>query len=479
MSNEKNNLKYNVVIVGSGFSGIVAAGILADYDLSILLLDENIHLGGQLLRKIPVELGDYSSYRPEYIKRIGFRFVESIKNKKITIMNRACLVGVYPDHRLMIESERKEVLSVSYDVLLFATGARERFLPFKGWNLPGVYSTGLVQVLMKSSGVLPAREMLIAGSGLFLFSVGYEFLKNKGKALAILEQTGMMDKAKMLPQLFHQFSKFSEGGKFLAKIYLSGVPVKYRRKIVEARGKGGNGALEEVVVGKTDASGKLLVGTEKIYKTNALAVGYGFVPNIEGPQSAGCHLEFSDRKGGWTVKVNEKLETSVENILAAGEITGVGGALKSINEGKIAAFSILHKFEKITGDDYSRQLKKLTNERRRHLAFMDLFNSLYRIPPGALLDIPDDTVVCRCEDITMGDIKKGIDMGFTTSRGLKTALRVSMGNCQGRTCGPVVFDLLSLLGKQEPGAIGPFHARPPLKPVSIDALAHAARAPYL
>lgn len=468
MSKENNNPKYNVIIVGSGFSGIVAASILADYYLDILLVDENIHLGGQLLRKIPTELGDYSSYRPEYIKRIGFRFVEHIKNKKITIMNRTCLVGIYPDHKLMIESERKQVLSVSYDILLFATGARERFLPFKGWTLPGVYSTGLVQVLMKSSGILPAREMLIAGSGLFLFSVGYEFLKNKGKALAILEQTGMMDKIKMLPQLFHQFSKFSEGGKFLAKIYLSGVPVKYRRKIVEARGKN---TLEEVVVGKTDASGKLIVGTEKIYKTNALAVGYGFVPNIEGPQLAGCQLEFSHHKGGWTVKVNEKLETTVENILAAGEITGVGGALKSINEGKIAAFSILHKFEKITADDYSRQLKKLTNERKHHLDFMDLFNSLYRIPSGALLDIPDETVVCRCEDITMGDIRNGIDMGFTTSRGLKTAVRVSMGNCQGRTCGPMVFDLLNLLGKQEPEVIGPFHARPPLKPVSIGALA--------
>ncbi|MCU0288108.1 MAG: NAD(P)/FAD-dependent oxidoreductase [Acidobacteria bacterium] len=469
MSNEKNNLKYNVVIVGSGFSGIVAAGILAGHDLNILLVDENIHLGGQLLRKIPVELGNYSSYHPEYIKRIGFGFVENIKNKKITIMNRTCLTGIYPGNLLMLESGGKEVISVSYDVLLFATGARERFLPFKGWNLPGIYSTGLAQVLMKSSGVLPAKEMLIAGSGLFLYSVGYEFLKNKGKALGILELTGMMDKIKILPQLVHNFSKFAEGGKFLAKIFLSGVPVKYRSKIVEARG---NGVLEEVVVGKTDASGKLIAGTEKIYKTNALAVGYGFVPNIEGPQLAGCDLEYSNHKGGWTVTVNEKMETSRENILAAGEITGVGGALKSINEGKIAGFSILHKFAKITDDDYQRQLKKLTAERKHHLTFMDYFNSLYLIPEGALLDIPDDTVVCRCEDITMGEIKKGINMGFNTSMGLKTAVRVSMGNCQGRTCGPIVFDLLSLLGKQAPDVIGPFHARPPLKPLSIAALAN-------
>ncbi|MCP5101993.1 MAG: FAD-dependent oxidoreductase, partial [bacterium] len=462
MSKKEN--KYNVVIVGSGFSGIVAAGILADRDLGVLLVDENIHVGGQLLRKIPHELGDCSSYRPDHVKKIGFRFVENIKNKKITVMNRTCVVGCYPDNRLMLERERKEVFTVSYDVLLFATGARERFLPFKGWTLPGVYSAGMVQVLMKSSGILPARKVLIGGSGLFLFSVGYEFLKNKGKVLAVLEQTGMMDKVKMLPLLFHQFSKFAEGGKFLSRIYLSGVPVKYRRKIVEARGKD---CLEEVVVGKADASGKLIEGTEKIYKTEALAVGYGFVPNVEGPQSAGCDLEFSQAKGGWTVKVNGGLETTKENILAAGEITGVGGAFKSINEGKIAALTILNKFEKIDKNDYHGQMRKLTKERKHHMDFVHYFNSLYKIPGGALETIPDETVICRCEDITFKEIKEGMAMGFTTPAGLKTAVRASMGNCQGRTCGPVIYDILSLLGKQDPEEAGPFNARPPLKPVSI------------
>jgi NADPH-dependent 2,4-dienoyl-CoA reductase/sulfur reductase-like enzyme len=460
--------KYDVVIVGSGFSGIVAAGILAEHRLKILLVDENIHIGGQLLRKIPEQLGEYSAYRPDHIKKLGFRFVDQVKQQKIKIMNRTGLMGIYPGQRLMLESQRREITEVTAEVLLFATGARERFLPFKGWTLPGIYSTGMVQVLMKSSGVLPARDILIAGSGLFLFSVAYEFLKNKGKVHALLEQSGMMDKVKILPLLFHQFSKFAEGGKFLAKIYLSGVPVRYRRRVVAARGKG---ALEEVVVGKVDAAGKLIQGSEKIVKTGALAVGYGFVPNIEGPQLAGCQLEFAKAKGGWIVKVDDSLETSVANVLAAGEITGVGGALKSINEGKIAAFTILKKFEKIPEKEYQRHLKKLTGERRHHMKFVHYFNSLYPIPSAAILDIPDDTVVCRCEDITMGDIKKGIASGYTRAQALKSAMRVSMGNCQGRTCGPVVYDLLNLLTGQSLEALGPFNARPPLKPVSIKALA--------
>lgn len=467
MSNEKN--KYDVVIVGSGFSGIVAAGILAEHQLNTLIVDENIHVGGQLLRKIPDQLGEYSAYRPDHIKKIGLRFVDNVKKQKIKIMNQTGLVGIYPNNRLMLESQRKEILDISCDILLFATGARERYLPFKGWTLPGVYSTGMVQVLMKSSGVLPAKKILIGGSGLFLFSVGYEYLKNKGKVMAILEQTGMMDKIKMLPLLFHQFSKFAEGGKFLAKIYLSGVPVKYRRRIVEARG---NNGLEEVVVGKTGAEGKLIAGTEKIYKTEALAVGYGFVPNIEGPQLAGCELEYSKSKGGWIVKVTDGMETSMENVLAAGEITGVGGALKSINEGKIAAATILKKFEKIDKNEYQRQLNKLTKERKHHMKFVHYFNSLYQIPGRAILDIPDDTVVCRCEDITMADIKKGIAGGYNDPQALKSGMRVSMGNCQGRTCGPVVYDVLNLLTGQSPETMGPFKTRPPLKPISISALAN-------
>ena len=460
--------KTNVVIVGSGFSGIVAAAVLAEHKLNILLIDENIHIGGQLLRKIPDTLGEYSSYHPDYVKKIGFRFVQNVKQKKIKIMNRTCLLGVYPGNRLMLESSKKEILDITCDILLFATGARERFLPFKGWTLPGVYSAGMVQVLMKSSGVLPAKEILIGGSGLFLFSVGYEFLKNKGKLFAVLEQSGMIDKVKMVPTLFHQFSKLIEGAKYLSRFFFSGVPVKFRRKIVEARG---NGSLEEVVVGKVDAEGKLIEGTEKIYKTEALGVGYGFVPNIEGPQLAGCDLEFSESKGGWIVKVNDGLETSIDNILAAGEITGVGGALKSINEGKIAAATILKKFEKIEENDYQRQLKKLTKERKHHLQFVRYFNSLYKIPKAAVLDIPDDTIICRCEDITMEEIKKGIAAGYTTPQALKNAARLSMGNCQGRTCGPVVYDILNTLTHWHPGTTGLFNARPPLKPVSIAALA--------
>ena len=467
----KNNAKYNVIIIGSGFAGIVAAEKLADSGLSILLVDENIHIGGQLLRKIPEELGEYSSYKPEKVKKIGFGFVNQVKNNKIEIMNKTTLVGIYENQEILLEQDRIRTISLKYDVLLFATGARERFLPFKGWTLPGVYSTGMLQVLMKSSGVLPAKKMLIAGSGLFLFAAGYEYLKNGGKLLGILELSTMSDKVKFLPQLTHQFAKFSEGGKFLGKIIFSGVPVRFRKKVIEARG---DKALEEVVVAKVDRKGSIISGSEKTYSTQALAVGYGFVPNIEAPQLAGCELEYSPDKGGWTVKVNDRLETTIENIFAAGEITGVGGAFKSITEGEIAAAAILNKLELSDDTTAEAKLKKLLRARQHHMSFVRCFNGLYEIKKKSILEIPDETVICRCESVTKKTIIEAIRSGCQDPNGLKMSIRCAMGQCQGRTCAPVIYDILAGVCNKNREDIGLYSVRPPFKPVSVKALRNSA-----
>ncbi len=468
MSNGKSEFgTVNVVIVGSGLAGLTAANILSDSNLSILLIDENIHIGGQLLRKVPEKLGEYSAYRPDRVKKVGLKFIESLQKKRIKIINKAIVIGIYPGNKILVEVDEKEVMSVHYDVILFATGARERFIPFKGWTLPGVYSTGLVQVLMKSSGVLAAGEILIGGAGLFLLAVAYEVLKNKGRVTAVLEQTPMLSKIKLLSQFFHQFSKFTEGAKFLSRIYFSQVPVKYRTKILEARGRQ---ALEEVVTARLDQEGEVIPGSEKIYRTQALAVGYGFIANIELPQLAGCELEFSEAKGGWVVKVGHSLETSVKNIFAAGEVTGIGGGLKSIDEGRIATLSILNRFEKIGEVEYFSRLKPLARQRKHHLKFAEYFNLLYNVPDHGLLTIPDDTIVCRCEDVKMGDIKKAVKNGYNTPVSLKVAVRTGMGNCQGRICGANIYSIISALTNESPEEVGRFTVRPPIKPVTIGAL---------
>jgi NADPH-dependent 2,4-dienoyl-CoA reductase/sulfur reductase-like enzyme len=459
--------RYDVAIVGSGLSGIVAANTLADHNLNVVLLDENIHIGGQILRTIPERLGTHTVSESDKVRKTGFRFIDNIKQKKITVMNQTVVMAIYPERGLLVEENGKSVFTIRPEIILFATGARERFLPFKGWTLPGVISTGAVQVLMKSSGILFSKKILIGGSGLFLYSVAHDFAKNGGTVVAVLEQTSMVDKLAFLTQVPHQFSKLAEGARYVSKLLFSGVPIRHSTKIIEARG---DRYVREVLTAKVDQKGAVRRGSERIYQTSALAIGYGFTPNIELPQLAGCELEYEEGKGGWVVKVTDALETSVQNIYAAGEITGIGGALKSLNEGVLAALSILKKLGKIEEREFLPQFQNLTRQRRHHLRFGNHFNALYRIPDEAISVIPDETVICRCEDVTMGNIRKALLDGFRTPAAIKRATRIGMGRCQGRICGSVLYDIVAAYTKKPVSKIPLLSVRPPVKPISLGSL---------
>ena len=448
----------DVTIVGSGFSGLVAAHILAKRGLRVLLVDENVRMGGQLLRSLP-RSGDSSGTGG--LRRYGFRLIDLVKKESIEILNRTKVLDVDEQKVLLLEREEKEILSVESDVVLLATGARERFMPFKGWTLPGVISTGAAQILMKGSGVLPAREMLLSGAGPFLLAVAAEYLRNHGKLLSVLDRGGVADKLLLLAHGLWDLPKVVEGALHLAVIFMARVPLHHRTTVVEARGCG---ELDTVVAAKVSGEGGILEGTERTYRTGCLAVGWGFTPNIELPQLAGCALEWDGSMGGWVVKVGEDLETSVHGVFAAGEITGIAGAIKSIHEGEIAAYGILKKLGREVD---SNRLDRLKRKRSRDLRFGLHFNRLSRLPDRAFLSIPDDVIICRCEDVTMGHIRKAVNEGYDTPATIKRALRIGMGNCQGRTCAPLLYDILSALTERVSKDIPLLSARTPVKPVAI------------
>ena len=254
----------------------------------------------------------------------------------------------------------------------------------------------------------------------------------------------------------------------MSNLILSRVTLRFNTRIIEARG---SGTLAEVVSAPVDGSGGRTPGREKIYRTPLLAVGYGFSANIELAQMAGCLSVYAAERGGWVVSTDDRLETSLPGIFAAGEVTGIAGALKSICEGEIAALAILNEQGRIAATLYEKKLARLLRERQHHLRFGKYFNVLYAIPAAAYADIPDDTLICRCEDVSMGDIRRAVANGYDTPATLKIALRSAMGDCQGRICGPVIYDILAALTGRSQGSMTPLVVRPPVKPVSIGSLA--------
>ena len=457
-----------MIIVGSGFAGLGAAEIVSEHRLDVLMIDENFHAGGQLLRKTAGKTALGDRIESDRLKLSGYRIIDHIARKNIPFMNRTQVLGIYPENQICIEDKKGRILDLKAEFIICATGARERFLPFKGWTLPGVVSTGAAQVLIKSAGILPAREILIGGFGPLLFALANEVVDNKGRVISVLDQTSLMENLRILRLWRHQTPRLIEGMHYLTRLLTARVPVRSRVRIIEARG---SRHLEEVITAKTDSNGMIESGTEKTYETGSLAVGYGFVPNIELPQIAGCEIAYREDRGGWIVGVDRFMETSVKNIYAAGEITGIAGAKKSYIEGQIAALKILNELGLIRNSHFQRKFDVLARQRNYELQFGKFLNRLYRLPEKMYETISDDTIICRCEDVNMGEIRRRISNGFISIGSLKKATRCGMGNCQGRTCGPILCDILATYAAKSHNKMKPLSVRFPAKVVRLDGLA--------
>jgi D-hydroxyproline dehydrogenase subunit alpha len=452
-------IKCDTAIVGAGCAGVVAAHILADHGLDILVMDENPHTGGQALRSLPWPQNPsiFTGLNRPGIRRLPGR----IKTAPVPIMHRTQVIGIDGHLEILAEKNGKEIICITPQAVLLATGARETFVPFPGWALPGVISTGAAQILMKGSGILPADNMVAAGLGPFLTAVSAEYLSNRGRLLSIADFGKMQGKLGMLIHGFHQFSKLLEGTRYLAKILGSKVPFHHQTMVLEATG---TKELERVVLARVDNQGKIIAGTGKIYTTGCLAIGWGFAPNLELPLQAGCAILHDPELGGWVTAVNDAFESSIPGIFCAGEITGIAGASKSIIEGELAARGILEKLGREVDEN---RMAVLQRQRKHVLAFGAYFNRLHRVPDTVFCAIPDTVTICRCENITMGDIKTAVKKGYDTPALLKKALRCGMGFCQGRTCGPVINRILAAVTNRPAGDIPMLPVRMPVKPVSV------------
>jgi len=460
-----NHKTIDIVIVGGGFSGVLAAKILADHALNVLVIDENINLGGQFLRSYPNQSAT-ESLSP--LKRFGLQSIKALDQKRIRIMTRTEVLGITAEREMLIRQVGKKLFTARPRAVLLATGAREKFIPFKGWTLPGVISTGATQILLKGSRVLPSNKILIGGAGIFPYAVASEILMNNGQVMGILDQNRLVEKMAFAAGLFHEKSKIGEGNRYLAKLIVYRTPIKFGVRIMEAHGEKG---LEGVLTAKVDRNGRSLPGSEKVYSCDCLAVGYGFVANIELAQLAGCRLEYDASRGGWIVGVTGDLQTSVDGIFAAGEITGVAGATKSVTEGKLAALAILLKLGKISREAFISHSGRLKKARKRQRRFGSYFNRLHKTPQEIIRSIADETIVCRCEDITMGEIKTAISNGCATPDAVKKAVRSGMGICQGRTCSPMIHAVIAARLGTPADQLTPLSVRTPLKAVPLKELA--------
>ncbi|WP_186258968.1 NAD(P)/FAD-dependent oxidoreductase [Burkholderia gladioli] len=419
---------YEIVVVGAGPAGLAAARAAAGAGARVAILDDNPRAGGQIWRQGPV-------FEP------AAPLVESLaalRASSVELIAGARVVAALPGRELLVEQASAEAggAILGYDKLIVATGARELLLPFAGWTLPGVTGAGGLQALVKGGVPVRGERIVIAGSGPLLIAALATAREAGANVLAVVEQAsaravrGFALSLAATPSKLVQAARLTRG--FIGVDYLTGGVL---------RAAHGSSRVEAATIE--------IEGRPRVIECDRIACGYGLVPNLTLPLALGCEL----RDGA--VAVDARQRTSREAVFAAGESTGIGGMELARAEGALAGLAAAGV------DEGDRRVAALMPKREVWRGFAARVARTFALGDAARALPPDDTVLCRCEDVTLGAAR-----GYADARDAKLQTRCGMGACQGRVCGAAGA---ALLGWQE-AAI----PRPPFSPVRIGTLAALA-----
>ena len=449
---------YDVVVVGAGPSGMAAAAQAHAGGLSVALLDQQPRTGGAYWRHRPRDAESEES--EAHHDWTTFRRITARLEGVDLLLSHAVWAIEPVGGRFVVRATRGEVeraaVRIEAAAVVVATGAHERVTPFRGWTLPGVLTAGGGQSLLKGTGVAPGRRVVVAGSGPLLLVVADGLLR-AGVEVAAVAETGHPTTYGLRPSSWSGLvSRAAEGTAYARTLARHRVPFHAGYRVVEASGAD---RVERVVV----ASSR---GRSREYDVDALLVSHGFTPQLELLVSAGAATRI-DADGSLVVGVDDGQRTNVPGLLATGEVTGVGGASLAILEGYVAGRTL-------SGTDVRPALHERIAVHRR---FATAMHAVHADRPDALADLPSDEIVCRCEEVTAGELRAACrDLGVDDARGAKLMTRAGMGLCQGRVCGRAVNDVVALASGRpaDLDAMPRWAGRLPAVPITLDALAREA-----
>jgi thioredoxin reductase len=427
---------HNVVIIGAGPAGLSASLAAAAAGAPVLLIDSNPRLGGQYWRMSADDFQD--QHNQHFDLDTGLLLINAVKaRKEIEVWSGAQIWSATNKdgkNTLRVIYQGKERI-VNTENLILCTGAYDRTLPFPGWDIPGVMTPGGVQSLLKGHGVLAGKRVVVAGSGPFLLPVAAGVVKAGGSVVALLEANKSRRWLTSFFVLLENTSKIKEAFYYIKTISEAKVRARFGQAVIAAHAAS-NGELESVDIAKIDRNFRI----KKVQniKCDVAAIGWGFTADTSLAGSLGCN-QLVAKDDGVVVWVDSEQQTSIPGVFAAGEITGIGGSDLSMAEGVIAGISAA----KFVGCNVE-VLKAHRKRRAKRQRFANALIRAYPIKPGWKSWLRDETIICRCEEVCLSDLKHSInELGATDSRTAKLLTRCGMGLCQGRICGRFVVDLVA------------------------------------
>lgn len=476
---------FDVAVVGAGPAGLAAAVTASEAGLRVVLIDAGIQPGGQYWRhpdeRFPntdeahghhgwkqfADLRDrlhaqQTDGRIDYRTRTQVWFVEAPSGdvEPWVLRINAVTDGV---------DDSTEGTFVRAEHLILSPGGSDRQLPIPGWDLPGVMAAGGVQALLKGNRTLVGKRAIVAGTGPFLLPVAAGLADAGAEVVAICEAGNLSGWVSNIVGAVQVPSKAIEGAEYIAALARHRIPYKVLSAVTHIDG---SDEVNNVTVSRLTSHGRIVPDSGRHYDVDLVALGWGFTPSLELVLAVGAETRL-DVDDSLVAVVDELMHSSVDRVYIAGEATGVGGAVMAVAEGELAALSLVND----TGRHVSgSRIRRLQGVIRRSGAFARAMHLAHPIPRHWQDWLTDDTTVCRCEEVTYGQICHARNvLGADDARTVKLLARTGMGWCQGRMCGFATAQIAAAQEERQLVAadLAPMAKRPLAAPVSLADLANS------
>jgi len=453
---------YDLILIGAGPAGMAAAKEAANHGLSVMVLGEAPLPGGQMYRNIEkIDPGMMQVLGTEY--RTGQTLVRRFRSSRVSYVPGATVWQLEPGWSVCYVA-REKTRQIRGRRVLIVAGARERPVPICGWTLPGVMAATACDVLLKSGGIIPSKDIVLAGSGPLLLLTAARLLQTGAAVKALLDTTPRANLAASLPYLPRALLAPEYLLKGLAlkwAIRRNRVPVYRNVEHVQAVG---SQFIEAVRFSENRSLREI--------KTDILLLHNGLVPDTQLTGLLQCAHRWDGIRRYWRPVVDAWGNTDVDDIGVAGDAMGIAGARAAQASGRLAALEAACALGRISRHERDRKAIPLRKQLAREGSIRPFLDRLFRPAPGLLVPQDDETVVCRCEEVTAGQIRMALKLGTPGPNQLKSQTRTGMGSCQGRMCGLTVSEMIAHHLKKDVSRVGYYRIRPPIKPITVKELAN-------
>ena len=455
-----------LVVVGAGAAGASAAIEAAKTGLQVTLIDEHPLDFSLIVQDIPLMFGQRAiatvANKASMLGRVvaSNPMIEKAEAAGVNLQLGTTVWSSDPDRTLGLADESRSWL-LSYERAIFAPGARDLGIAFRGWDKAGVVGAAAALTLMDRYQGFSAQRMVVLGSGDLGLGVARRAL-DRG-----IEIAGIVDVSPSVRGRAEHRERLEQAG----------VAFFVSHTVKEARGPG---EVSSLVISRTDGASRPGSENDQELSCDTVCLAIGLVPNIELLQWTGCELEFQPERGGFVPRLDANMQTTLESLYVVGD--GAGFIEERFHDpdiaaaqGRIAARSAAESLG-VSGQGQSvapaaRVTDSAATNGVSRLEYLRLWVSSPKEAEGL------DVAVCLCEEVTRRDLMQIMERGPVHPDHIKRVTRAGMGYCQGRRCREQIQILVAEATSVDVAQVPLASYRPPFRPLPLGVIQNQDETP--